>query len=135
MQLTIYPSTIVPTFTRSKTSLSWGSLWEEYDGSYRRCCKTNLLELSAVVMAWLVEWLLPTSDTWGPRFESIDRQTLYYPYINCIEKTKIKNKRLDWPIKFLLSSSTVQIWFCNFVNTATYELGLMQAFISFSVVT
>ena len=34
------------------------------------------------------------SDSRGPRFESSHRQTLFYLYtVNCIEKTKIKEKR------------------------------------------
>ena len=42
-------------------------------------------------MAQLVERL--PSDTIGPRIESSHRQTLYYIFtVNCIEKTKMKEK-------------------------------------------
>ena len=40
-------------------------------------------------MAQLVEWLLP-----APRIQSLDNFIYYHLHSNCVEKTKIKKKRL-----------------------------------------
>ena len=43
------------------------------------------------------------SNARGPQFQSIHRQTIimdiYFSTVNCIEKTKIKIKRPEWPIQ------------------------------------
>ena len=51
----------------------------------------------AVVVAQLVEWLLPIPEVWGSN--SVIVNNLYWTFtLNCIEKTKIKKRGREWPI-------------------------------------
>ena len=48
----------------------------------------------AVVVAQLAEWSLPT-----PKVHGLNPD-VYFPIVNCIEKTEIKNRCQEWPISW-----------------------------------
>ena len=69
------------------------SVWKKIPlSAVAKCLPLNLSCTRAVVVAQLVEWLLPSPEVYGS--SPVIGKHLYWTFtVNCIEKMKIKKKR------------------------------------------